>query len=421
MRSHGRQGKARAPIALIVLVSTLALPGVAHAAINVSDASVTEGNAPVTEIFTVTRDAGLLAGKVTVDFNTTNGTATAPADYVATSGSLTFPATLLPATQVEQVAVTIVGDRLDENNETFSLIVGGPEVANGLGTGTIIDDDPTPSVALAAGPTVSENAGPATFTVGLSAPSGRDVSVAFATADGSATAPGDYITTTGRVTIPAGATSRPVSVPIVDDSAVEGQETFDLRLSAPTNATLGSAGATATIVDNDVPPPPPAPTSGSSGTPTATPGSTAPAGTLPKLPTTTVAPVVVKTPTSSSGSAPRIGVSAPRLRLPSTVLVTISCPSDAGTCKGQVTIFSRPNRKSRIKALHTERNLGKVAISLGGGKSTTYQIKLGKINRSLIQRAGRVKVRAFAVVRNGAGVSGVRTVSGTLIARTVHG
>jgi hypothetical protein len=102
------------------------------------------------------------------------------------------------------------------------------------------------------------------------------------------------------------------------------------------------------------------------------------------------------------------------------VLLTVACPREAGSCRVRVTLFSRPNRRSKIRALRRERTLGRRTASLQGGRTTTLRIALGRADRRLLQRAGRMRVRAFAVVDDSSGRSGVRSVNGTLIARTAH-
>ena len=103
---------------------------------------------------------------------------------------------------------------------------------------------------------VAENAGPATVTVTRTGGSSGAVSVTFATSNGTATAPGDYTAVVSQsVSFAAGDTApKTVSIPIIDDTAVEGNETVNLALTAPTGgATLGSPStAVLTITDNDV-------------------------------------------------------------------------------------------------------------------------------------------------------------------------
>ncbi|MGE5227374.1 MAG: beta strand repeat-containing protein, partial [Planctomycetaceae bacterium] len=216
-----------------------------------------------------------------VDYATADGTAVAPDDYTATTGT----ANLTPGTKSVTVNVPIVDDSLDEAAETFdftialgasapaTVAIGGPATA----TTSITDNDPTPSVSVTNAPTVPEgDSGTTTlnFTVGLSAASGRTVTVDYATADGTATVGSDYAAANGTLTFAAGETSKPVAVTVNGDTLDEADETVLLNLSNPTNATVGSSGS-GTIVDDD-----PSPnlsiadagtiTEGNSGTKTAT-------------------------------------------------------------------------------------------------------------------------------------------------------
>jgi hypothetical protein len=100
---------------------------------------------------------------------------------------------------------------------------------------------------------VSEGAGTAVFTVSLSHPSSKVITVDVASSDGSATVGVDYtaVPPTTLTFIPASLLSQTVSVTINGDETSEGNETFLLTLSTPTNATLGSSSATGTITDDD--------------------------------------------------------------------------------------------------------------------------------------------------------------------------
>jgi hypothetical protein len=84
-------------------------------AISITDVSVTEGNAgTVNAVFTVNLSAST-GQTVSVGYATANGTAVAGADYAAASGSLTFA----PGTTSQTVNVSVLGDAVDEPNETF--------------------------------------------------------------------------------------------------------------------------------------------------------------------------------------------------------------------------------------------------------------------------------------------------------------
>ena len=91
----------------------------------------------------------------------------------------------------------------------------------------------------------------ATFTVGLSAPSGLNVSVDFATADGTATAPADYKAASGTLTFTPGQTSKQVTVQVKGDLLDEANETYFVNLSNPSNATIADGQGVGTITDDD--------------------------------------------------------------------------------------------------------------------------------------------------------------------------
>ena len=225
--------------------------------VSVADKSVAEGTGgTTTAVFTVTQD---VRGKSTINFSTVPGTATASVDYIPRSGKIRFAGHKLTRT----VAVTIIGDALDEADETFFLKLSGAkgaEVTDGEATGTILDNDAPPSVSVGSPVSVPEgqtgDASFATVDVTLSAASGLDVSVDWATADDTATvADNDYVADAGQLDFAPGETSKTVLIEVVGDVASEGDETFDVVLSSPVNATLGSATEVVTIVDNDPIPP----------------------------------------------------------------------------------------------------------------------------------------------------------------------
>jgi VCBS repeat-containing protein len=100
---------------------------------------------------------------------------------------------------------------------------------------------------------VAEDGGNAIFTLSISAKAANDVTVEFATANGSAVQPGDYTQTSGGLTWVAGSTSdKTISVPIIDDSDIEAIEAFTVVLSNPSaNATITGGTGMGTINDND--------------------------------------------------------------------------------------------------------------------------------------------------------------------------
>jgi len=112
---------------------------------------------------------------------------------------------------------------------------------------------PLPVIGIGAVGVVEGNSGTGTarFAVTLSDVSATDATAHYATAPGTATSTTDYTDVSGTVTIVAGTTTASIDVPIVGDTATEGNETFVVNLSAPTGATIGTASATGTILDDD--------------------------------------------------------------------------------------------------------------------------------------------------------------------------
>jgi large repetitive protein len=221
--------------------------------VSVGDVSISEGTGgTVTAKFTITQDK---PGRSTVTYKTANGTATSPADYVARSGTVKFAGKKLTRT----VAITVVSDAIDEPDETFSLELTGAKgavISDGEGIATINDDDPAPSVSVDTSTSVPEGqTGDTSFAsvgVTLSMASGKEVSVGWTSADGTASVAGnDYTPDAGTLVFAPGETGKVVVIPVIGDIATEGDETFDVDLSTPVNATLGNATDVVTIVDND--------------------------------------------------------------------------------------------------------------------------------------------------------------------------
>ncbi|MEG2804004.1 putative Ig domain-containing protein [Stenotrophomonas sp.] len=224
--------------------------------LSISDVSLNEGNSGTTAFtFTVSLNAPAGPGGVSFDIATANGTATAGVDYVAQALSgQTIPA----GSSSYAFTVLVNGDTLNEPNRTFFVNVSnvtGATVVDGQGVGTIINDDVTPSLSINDVTVTEGNAGVtlATLTVTLSAASGQVVTVNYATADGTAIAPGDYASASGTLTFAAGATTRTIAISVNGDNTPEADETFVVNLSAPANATLADGQGTVTILNDDQP------------------------------------------------------------------------------------------------------------------------------------------------------------------------
>ena len=252
--------RSRLFILALLAACALASPAAAQAAdLSVSDATVTEGTggAPPTANFTVTLDP--TATPVTFSYATADGTAAAPADYTSTNGTHDFNMSPL-MDQTFQVEVPINPDALDEDDESFKLNLSEDDplttITDGEGIGSITDDDPVPSLIIGDTSVPEGNSGTtnAGFPVSLSAPSGRTVTVPYATADGTATQAGnDYVPTTDTLTFQPGETTKTAPVGVKGDTTFEFDESFTLVPGAVQNVQAGDTG-TATITNDDFPP-----------------------------------------------------------------------------------------------------------------------------------------------------------------------
>ncbi|HYV10130.1 MAG TPA: Calx-beta domain-containing protein [Pyrinomonadaceae bacterium] len=182
---------------------------------------------------------GDVSGSISVNFATSDGTATAGSDYTATSGTLNFG----PGELSKDISIPILSDLLFENgNETFNVNLssptGGAVIATSSTTVIIQDDDPKPVVIVGGSVITEGDSGTKNLAVNflLDHPSVQVITVDFATSNGTATAGNDYVAASGTVTFPAGTTSVPVNITINGDTTVEPDETFTISLSNATNA-----------------------------------------------------------------------------------------------------------------------------------------------------------------------------------------
>ena len=172
----------------------------------------------------------------------------------------------VPPTRVEFAAHTATATLLvptdDDTTEepdgavTASLGAGAGYVTVEPASATVrvTDDDAPPELTIADAHAL-ESAGVLEFVVELSAASGQQVTMNYATEAGTATEGADYTRTVGTLTFePGGALRHTIAVPIVNDTLDEAEsETFTVAISGALNATAGAA-ATGTILDDDAAP-----------------------------------------------------------------------------------------------------------------------------------------------------------------------
>ena len=192
---------------------------------------------------------------MTVNYATSDGTATSAADYTATSGSLTIAAGATTAT----FNVGVLADSIDEANETVTLTLSGVSstatISDATATLTITDDDNPPSLSINDVTAANEDATNREFTVTLSAASSLEVTVNYATSDGTATAGADYTAISATtLTFSPGQTTKTFNVAVLADALDEANETVTLTLSSVGNATISDATGTLTITDDDATP-----------------------------------------------------------------------------------------------------------------------------------------------------------------------
>ena len=223
---------------------------------SINSPSVAEGDSSTANLeFTVTLSGTRSSSSpLSVDYASSDGTATAGTDYTAVSGTLTFASGVTSRT----VAVSVTGDTTDESNETVVLTLSNASAGTGIstatGTGTIRDDDPNFSINS---PSVVEgDSGPVNlvFTVTLSASASSPYTVDYADAGtGTATSGTDYTAVTGStLTFAAGETSKTITVSVTGDTVDESNETVAITLSNASSGTaISTATGTGTIRDDD--------------------------------------------------------------------------------------------------------------------------------------------------------------------------
>jgi hypothetical protein len=212
---------------------------------SVSSPTVVEGNDLVYNVVVT----GTSSTSTSIPFTLGGGSA-AVGDYgsptfsngvTLVAGNVVIP----PGVTSFSVTLPTVNDTVAEPNETVPLVIGGV-----TGTGTITDNDSAPTIASISSPTVVEG-NDLVYAVTVTGTSSTATSIPFTLGGGSA-AVGDYGSPTfsngvtlvaGNVVIPPGVTSFSVTLPTVNDTVAEPNETVPL--------VIGGVTGTGTITDND--------------------------------------------------------------------------------------------------------------------------------------------------------------------------
>jgi hypothetical protein len=223
--------------------------------LTINDITVLEGASGQNEVAFKVSLSQPSAQLVSFQYTTAPGTATENVDYTKVFGG----ANIFSGETNVTITVPIVGDQIAEPDETFSLNISNPNaatIADDQGKATIVNYvQPSLQFSVAA-LGVTEDVGSALLTVNRSANNLTTSTVEVATVNGTANQRTDYTISAAFLTFLPGESSKNFRVPIIDDVYQESIETFDVLLSNPGGAALGS-GTTSivNIIDNDSAPP----------------------------------------------------------------------------------------------------------------------------------------------------------------------
>lgn len=307
---------------------------------------------------------------VTVNVRTVDGTAKAPADYGAVTTEITFA----PGETTKQLPITIVSDGIDETDETFTVEmfnVSGAQAPKPKATVTITD---LPVLRIN-DVLVDEGAGAAVLTVTLSGTkSAQPITVGYRTAEDTykaATSGADFTAVSGTLTFAAGETTKTISVPIVNDSAPEVDETFSVLLDKPVGARIAKSKGQVTIADNDTapwsgPPKPPSPPAFKPATPV--------------LPVSNPASTPV-TPTKTA-PVPKAKTTVRKLQasLLSTRITLVK-----GRRRAAIQVSLSEPVTARIVMLQGKRKLSSAPFKLLGGKRTVFVFLPAYVTKGKVQ------------------------------------
>lgn len=210
-----------------------------------------EATSPMT--VTVKR-TGVVTAAATVVVKSADVTASAGADYTALTTTLRWAAG--DATD-KTISLALLDDRVSEESETLTLtlseVTGDTIGASAQATLTIADFEQGVLQFSAVDYQVNEQAGAVTIAVLRSGGSNGAVTINYATANRTATAPDYYLTKTGTLTFPDGVNTQTFSVTIVDNNLGQIDRTVGLTLSTPGGGALAGerVSATLTIINDD--------------------------------------------------------------------------------------------------------------------------------------------------------------------------
>ena len=218
--------------------------------ISIADIQVNEdiGNAEVTVSLNY-----ISAVDVTVDYVTLAGSADNGSDYVTTAGTLTIDNSTMDGT----ILVPIIPDGIDEESQQFDVVLSNPQnatlAAKDVGTITIFDLDPKPTISISDNITL-ESTGQATLTLTLSSASEKSITVNTSTHRNGTTAEEVDFTqllTTPVTFAPGDPLTKQIQININNDNIYEIDETFIVLMSDFVNVDPGKFEGLVTIQNDD--------------------------------------------------------------------------------------------------------------------------------------------------------------------------
>ena len=217
-------------------------------AFNASSTSVEQGAGSVA--LRVTRGTGS-NGAVSVAYSTADATAKAGVDYTSKSGVVNWAA---GETAAKTVSIPISNAAGFVGSKTFSVALSDATGGASIGTPNVvtvtINGSGSGAGAFAFAKdtySVPQSSGSVSVAVTRSG-GGGSASVEYATSDGTAVAGSDYTGVSGKLSWAAGETSKTFTIAVNANSPFTGSKTFNVKLSNPAGAVLGTSSAVVTIV-----------------------------------------------------------------------------------------------------------------------------------------------------------------------------
>jgi uncharacterized repeat protein (TIGR01451 family) len=197
--------------------------------------------------------SGSALGAISVNYFTTDGTATAGVRYASTNGVLNFA----DGQVSNSFNVALINDNVVQGDQTVNLTLvnptGGAQLASPSNSVLLITDDDSGFSFSSGSYSVSESGVFAPITVQRTGFTNSLVSVNFATSDGTAHAGTKYQATNGTLIFGPTEVSKSFNVFVIDNSTIEGNQTINLALSSPSAGAslLNPNSAVLTVIDND--------------------------------------------------------------------------------------------------------------------------------------------------------------------------